>query len=98
MIRNDHKNISTLELSQTKFLSEATSEKMAIVGDGGFVMPHPNSFTTGKYEETYPIRNLSAAASGLMSSGNDLEKFFKEYTKMIFGKENSITMAMTPKF
>ena len=85
-----NKIINPLGLQQTKFLSYASQEEKTKIGEGGFVMPYPNSFTTGYYEETYPIRELSAAAGGLLSSPKDLEIFFKEYTKMMLGENSAL--------
>jgi len=85
--------ISPLGLTSTKFLKEASAEERSKIGDPAFLTKdRENPFIVGgTYESTYPIRNLSAAAGGLVSSAKDLEKFFSEYSKMSLGLENKIS-------
>jgi hypothetical protein len=83
-----------LQLNDRKFLKDAsTNQERSKIGNSAFLTKDKeNPFIIGEtYEETYPIRDLSAASGGLVSSANDLEKFFREYSKMIFGLKNKIT-------
>lgn len=91
--------ISPLDLTSTKFLKDTPTEERSKIGNSAFLTKdRENPFiVSNDYESTYPIRELSAAAGGLVSSAKDLEKFFTEYTKMILGFENKITKSTSPE-